>query len=122
MAAPGHWAERLRRVTVRRSYLAQASLMQVEELRAGHQRTAVRLSRYGGGREPEGLGWQTRRIRSILRAMHVGRLLAILMVVLTACGADAGVPEVTTSVGMVEVTCRAETTLPDADDCRNWGR
>ena len=54
--------------------------------------------------------------------MHGGALFTIVALLVTACGADAGVPDVTVTVGTVEVTCRAETALPDADACREWGR
>ena len=54
--------------------------------------------------------------------MHGGALFPIVALLITACGADAGVPDVTVTVGTVEVTCRAEAALPDADACREWGR
>ena len=54
--------------------------------------------------------------------MHTGPLIMLVVLLLTACGADAGVPDVTVTVDSVEVTCRAETALPDANACREWGR
>jgi hypothetical protein len=54
--------------------------------------------------------------------MHGGPLFTIVVLLVTACGADAGVSEVTVTVETVEVTCRAETALPDEDACREWGR
>ena len=39
----------------------------------------------------------------------------------TACGADAGVPSVSTTVDGVIVTCRAETGSLEATACGEWG-
>ena len=51
------------------------------------------------------------------------RVLGFAALVLVAgCGSTAGVPAVVTSVGDVEVTCRAETRLPTEDACRDWGQ
>jgi hypothetical protein len=54
--------------------------------------------------------------------MHAGPSSLLVALLVTGCGADAGVPKVTVTVGTVEVTCRAETGLPDADACGDWGR
>lgn len=43
------------------------------------------------------------------------------MCLATACGADAGVPSVSTTVDGVVVTCRAETGSLDATACGEWG-
>ncbi len=48
--------------------------------------------------------------------------IGLVVILVTGCGADAGVPSVSATVGGVEITCRSETRLPTSTACGDWGR